>query len=117
MSDTLRTQLDLQMGEVRTRVTRPTALFDFLIQWGESAIRERGPASLGPVIATCSHWWMDHRPDHRHRPAREQPYDPSPEAWDHLCRAIDSLLDVGAEHAEHRTRTRFYDPLSDELFG
>lgn len=110
MPDSLRTQLDIQMDEVRTRVTRPTALFDFLIQWGESAIRERGPTSLGPVIATCSHWWMDHRPSTGGRSSRI--------AWDHLCCSIDSLLDGGAENAKQvEPRARHYDPLSDELFG
>jgi hypothetical protein len=83
MTDTLRTQLDLQMDELRTRVIRPTALFDVLIQWGESAIREQGPKSLNEVTAACSLWWT------AHRPART---GPALDAWFELQVAIESLL-------------------------
>ena len=85
MPDSLRTQLALQMDEFRTRVTRPTALFDLLIQWGESAIREQGPQSMPSVIAICRYWWMNHRPPHS---------GSALDTWFELEIAIDSLLET-----------------------
>ena len=90
MPDTLATQLALQMDEFRTRVTRPTALFDLLIQWGESAIRERGQTSISEVSGVCSLWWMDHRP------ART---GPALDGWFELQVAIESLLIASWRHA------------------
>lgn len=89
MGDTLATQLALQMDELRTRVTRPTALFDMLIKWGESAIREQGPKALHEVTAACSLWWT------AHRPARS---GPALDAWFELQVAIESLLEEVAKH-------------------
>ena len=89
MGDTLRTQLYLQMDELCTRVARPTALLDVLLQWGESAIREQGPNSLNEVAAACSLWWV------AHRPART---GPALDAWFELQVAIESLLEDFAKN-------------------